>query len=50
MDFPGGKVVKKIHLPVQEMQEMWVRFLGREDPLEKEMFPGENNHPAYIWT
>ena len=23
------------HLP--EMQETWVRFLGREDPLEKEM-------------
>ena len=22
---------------VQEMQEMWVRSLGREDPLEKEM-------------
>ena len=23
-------------LPVQEMQERWVRSLGREDPLEKE--------------
>ena len=23
------------HLPA--MQELWVRFLGREDPLEKEM-------------
>ena len=23
--------------PMQEMQEMWVRFLGQEDPLEKEM-------------
>ena len=22
---------------MQEMQEMWVRFLGQEDPLEKEM-------------
>ena len=24
-------------LPMQEMQEMWVRSLGREDPLEKDM-------------
>ena len=27
----------KNFLPMQEMQEMWVRFLGLEDPLEKEM-------------
>ena len=33
MGFPGGSVVK--NLPV--MQEMQVRFLGWEDPLEKEM-------------
>ena len=37
--FPGGAVVK--NLPAkQEMppkQEMWVRCLGQEDPLEKEM-------------
>ena len=33
MDFPGGSEVK--HLPA--MQETWVRSLGREDPLEKEM-------------
>ena len=26
--------LKKIHLPIQET---WVRFLGWEDPLEKEM-------------
>jgi len=35
--FPGGSVVgekKTKHLP---MQEMWIRFLGQEDPLEKEM-------------
>jgi len=32
--FPGGSVVKKIHLP---MQEMHVRSLSQEDPLEKEM-------------
>ena len=32
----GGSVVK--NLPVkQETQEMWVRSLGWEDPLEKEM-------------
>ena len=36
MGFPGGAVVK-IHLPMQEMQEMPIRSLGREDPLEKEM-------------
>ena len=34
MGFPGGSVVKKTHLP---MQETWVRSLGWEDPLEKEM-------------
>ena len=33
MGFPGGSVVK--NLPV--MQEMQVRFLGWEDPPEKEM-------------
>ena len=32
--FPGGSVVKKSHLP---MQETCVRSLGQEDPLEKEM-------------
>ena len=36
LDFPGGSAVK--HLPaIQERQEMYVQFLGREDPLEKEM-------------
>ena len=28
---------KKIHLSMQELQEMWVWFLGGEDPLEWEM-------------
>ena len=28
---------KRIHLPVQDMQETWVQSLGWEDPLEKEM-------------
>ena len=33
MDFPGGSVVK--NPPAK--QEKWVRSLGQEDPLEKEM-------------
>ena len=33
MGFPGGLVVKK--LPAK--QEMWVPFLGREEPLEEGM-------------
>ena len=42
LGFPADTVVKKkkkrkIHLPMQEMQETWVRSLGWEDPLEKEM-------------
>ena len=33
--------------PVQEMQEMWVRSLGGEDPLEEEMAP----HSSILaWT
>ena len=34
MGFPGGSVVKKICLPMQETQ---VQSLVQEDPLEKEM-------------
>ena len=34
--FPGGSAVKNPSA-VQEMQEMWVQSLGREDPLEKGM-------------
>ena len=33
MCFPGGSVVKNL----SAKQEMWVRFQGQEDPLEKEM-------------
>ena len=33
LDFPSGSVVK--NLPA--MQEMWVRSLGQEDPLEEGM-------------
>ena len=33
MGFPGGSAVKN----PPAMQEMWVRSLGQEDPLEKEI-------------
>ena len=36
-ELPRGLSGKRIHLPVKEMQETWVRSLGQEDPLEKEM-------------
>ena len=36
MGFPCGLVVKN-PIPMQEMQEMWVRSLDWEDPLEEEM-------------
>ena len=28
---------QRVHLPVQETQEMWVQSLGQEDPLEEKM-------------
>ena len=31
------KKKKKIHLPMQETQQIQVRSLGQEDPLEEEM-------------
>ena len=33
---PGGSVVKNLPA-IQETQEMWVRSLGQQDPLEEEM-------------
>ena len=36
LGFPGGLAVKNPPV-MQESQETWVRSLGREDPLEKEM-------------
>ena len=33
MDFPGGSVVKKL----SARQKAWVRSLGQEDYMEKEM-------------
>ena len=35
-DFPGGSVVKNLPA-MQNSQELWVQFLGSEDPLEKGM-------------
>ena len=35
--FPGGTLVKKIFLPMQEVLEMRVQSLGQKDPPEKEM-------------
>ena len=34
MGFPGGASGKETHLLIQELQELRVRFLGWEDPLE----------------
>ena len=42
LGFPGGLAVK--NLPIQETQEMGVRFLCRDDLLEKEMQPT----PAFL--
>ena len=45
MGFPGDTVVKKkkkICLPMQEKQDMQVRSLGQEDPLEEEMATHSN--------
>ena len=33
------KKKKKTCLPMQDTQEMWVRSLGGEDPLEEDMVP-----------
>ena len=35
--FPGGTLVKKIFLPMQEVLEMRVQSPGQKDPPEKEM-------------
>ena len=39
---------KKICLPMQETQEMWVLSLGWEDPLEQEMSTHSNILPWKI--
>ena len=38
MGFPSGSMVKNPTV-IQEPQEMWVQFLGLEDPLEEGMQP-----------
>ena len=43
--FLGGSVVKHL-LTMQEMQKTWVRSLGQEDPLEKEMATYSSN---FVW-
>ena len=35
----GASLIAQSVKNLPEMQETWVRFLGREDPLEKEMAP-----------
>ena len=50
LDFPGGLVVKNPSA-MQETQETWVRSLGWEDPLEKEMTTHSSILPRKIpWT
>ena len=36
---PRWRYQLRVHLPVQEMEEKWVRSLRGEDPLEEEMAP-----------
>ena len=52
MGLPGWLSSKGIHLSMQEMEEMWTRPLGQEDPLEKEMathgeFQGQRSLVGY---
>ena len=42
MGFPGGAVVRKMCLPVQDMQEIWILSLDWEDSLEEEMAAHSN--------
>ena len=50
MGFPGGSVVKNLPA-MQELQEMWVQSLGREDPLEEGMATHSNIFAWRIpWT
>ena len=42
---------ERIHLPMQEVQQLWVQFLGREDPVEEET-AAHSSIPAWKipWT
>ena len=48
---PDGSVVKKICMPMQETQEMWVQSLDQEDDLEREMAT-HSSIPTWkiLWT
>ena len=41
--FPSGSSGKEFCLPVKQTQDTWVRSLGWEDPLEKEMATHSSN-------
>ena len=52
--FPDGSVGKESASNAGEMQETWVRYLGREDPLEEGMathsiIPAENPTDRGAW-
>ena len=48
--FPSDSVVKNL-LAMWEIQEMWVRFLDREDPLEEKMATHSSILPwKMTWT
>ena len=47
LGFPSGSVVKNL-LSVQETQEMWVCYLGWEDPLEKGMATHSSIHSSVL--
>ena len=50
MGFPGGSEVKN-RPAIQEPQQMWVQFLGREYPLEEFMVSHSSNLAWRItWT
>ena len=47
LGFPGSSVVK--NLPA--VQEIWIQYLGREDPLQEEMAPRSGNLAwEMLWT
>ena len=39
MGYPGGLVVKNIHLPMQKMQETWIQSLDWEEPWRRKWQP-----------
>ena len=49
--FPKWRGWWRAHLPMQEMQETWVRSLSWEDPLKKEMATHSSIHAwRFPWT